>query len=159
MTTLVASVDWSFADQPAPTSANMQGLARQVLVGAAHGAVHSELGVTVIQPGGWLHRHFHSFEESLYVLDGELLMELDGKAHRLTKGDFTLMPVGVWHALGNVGSKPIRMLSINTPQRLPPDAGRKDTFFATGAFDLAALDAAAERPPFVEDASPITFAP
>ena len=52
MTTLHASVDWSFADQLAPTTANMHGLARQVLVGAAHGATHSELGVTVIQPGG-----------------------------------------------------------------------------------------------------------
>ena len=110
--------------------------------------MHSELGVTVIQPGGWLQRHFHSFEESLYVLDGELLWELDGRAHRLAKGDFGLIPVGVWHALGNAGSEPVRLLAINTPQRLPADAGRKDTFFATGAFDLAALDAAATRPPF-----------
>jgi quercetin dioxygenase-like cupin family protein len=148
MTTLVASVDWSFADNPMPSSPTMHGLARKILVGAEHGAVHGELGVTVIQPGGWLQRHFHSFEESLYVLDGELLMELDGRTHRLQKGDFALMPVGVWHALGNAGSGPVRVLSINTPQRLAPDAGRKDTFFATGPFDLAALDAAAERPPF-----------
>jgi quercetin dioxygenase-like cupin family protein len=148
MTTLHATVDWSFADQPAPTSPNMHGLARQVLVGAANGAVHSELGVTVIQTGGWLQRHFHSFEESLYVLEGELLMDLDGRAHRLAKGDFVLMPVGVWHALGNVASVPVRMLSINTPQRIPADAGRKDTFFATEPFELAALDAAAERPTF-----------
>src|SRR5688572_4991766 len=126
MTTLVASVDWSFADTPMPTSANMHGLARKVLVGADQGAVHSEMGVTVIHAGGWLQRHFHSFEESLYVLDGELLMELDGRAHRLMQGDFTLMPVGVSHALGNVGDEPVRMLSINTPQRLAADAGRSD---------------------------------
>jgi quercetin dioxygenase-like cupin family protein len=148
MTTLVASVDWSFGDNPMPSSANMHGLARKVLVGAEHGAVHSELGVSVIQPGGWLQRHVHSFEESLYVLAGELLMELDGRAHRLIKGDFTLMPVGVWHALGNNGSDPVRVLSINTPQRLAPDAGRKDTLFAAEPFDLDALDATAARPPF-----------
>src|SRR4026207_1579465 len=138
MTTLHASVDWSFADQPAPSSPNMHGLARNVLVGAAHGAVHSELAVSVFQPGGWLKRHFHSFEESFYVLAGELLLELDGRAHRLNQGDFVLMPVGVWHALGNAGSDPVRILAINTPQRLPPDAGRRDTFFATEPFDLAA---------------------
>ena len=148
MTTLHASVDWSFADQPAPSSPNMHGLVRQVLVGAAHGAVHSELALSVFQPGGWLKRHFHSFEESFYVLAGELLIELDGKAHRLNQGDFVLMPVGVWHALGNAGSEAVRLLAINTPQRLALDAGRKDTFFATDAIDLAALDVAAERPPF-----------
>ena len=64
------------------------------------------------------------------------------------KGDFALFPVGTWHALGNAGSEPVRLLSLNTPLRLPPDAGRRDTFFATDPFDLAALDAAAARPPF-----------
>src|ERR1700752_1076630 len=113
MTTHVASVNWSFADQPAPTSATMHGLARNVLVGAAQGAVHTELAVTVLQPGGWLQRHFHSFEESLYVLEGELLMHLDGRAFRLQKGDFTLQPVGIWHALGNTSPNPVRLLSVN----------------------------------------------
>jgi quercetin dioxygenase-like cupin family protein len=148
MTTLVASVDWSFADHPQATSPTSHGLARNVVVGAAQGAVHTELAVTVLQPGGWLQRHFHSFEESLYVLHGNLLMHLDGRAFRLEKGDFTLMPVGTWHALGNASSEPVRLLSVQTPQRLPPDAGRKDTFFASEAFDLAALEAAAERPVF-----------
>jgi len=35
-----------------------------------------------------------------------------------------------------------------SPIRLAPDAGRKDTFFASTPFDLAALEAAAERPTF-----------
>jgi quercetin dioxygenase-like cupin family protein len=148
MTTYVASVDWSFADRPQANSPNMEGLARNVLVGPAQGAVHTELAVTGIQPGGWLQCHFHSFEESLYVLAGELLLHLDGRAFRLVRGDFTLVPVGTWHALGNIGSDPVRLLSVNTPQRLAGDSGRRDTFFAAEPFDLAALDAAAERPPF-----------
>ncbi len=148
MTTHVASVDWSLADRPAPDSPNMKGLARQVIVGPSQGAVHTELAVTVLQPGGFLQRHFHSFEESLYVLEGDLLMHLDGRAYRLTRGDFTLQPVGVWHGLGNASSKPVRLLSISSPQRLAPDAGRKDTFFTSEPFDLAALEAAAERPAF-----------
>jgi quercetin dioxygenase-like cupin family protein len=148
MTTHVASVDWSFADHPQATSSNMHGLARSVLVGAAQGAVHTELAVTVFQPGGWLQRHFHSFEESFYVLAGELLLLLDGRTHRLAKGDFALLPIGVWHALGNAGDQSVRLLSVNTPLRLAPDAGRRDTFFASTPFDLAALEAAAERPPF-----------
>jgi len=42
----------------------------------------------------------------------------------------------------------VRWMSVNTPVRLAPDAGRRDTFFAREPFDLAALDAAAVRPPF-----------
>jgi quercetin dioxygenase-like cupin family protein len=148
VTTHVASVDWSFADHPQASSPNSHGLARNVLVSGAQGAVHTELAATAFQPGGWLQRHFHSFEEAFYVLEGELVLHLGGADHRLAKGDFALLPIGVWHALGNAGDEPVRLLSVNTPLRLAPDAGRKDTFFASTPFDLAALDAAAERPPF-----------
>jgi quercetin dioxygenase-like cupin family protein len=148
MTSRVTPVDWSFTDTPAPSSPNMHGLARQVLVGAEQGAVHTELAVGALAPGGWLQRHFHSFEEALYVLAGELLLEIGGQSHRLVSGDFALMPVGTWHALGNAGSEETRWLSVNTPLRLPPDAGRRDTFFASEPFDLAGFDASATRPPF-----------
>ena len=147
MTTLVTSVDWSFTEHPADTAIS-RGLARLVLVGAEQGAVHTELAVGSMESGGWLQRHFHSFEEALYVLTGELLLELDGDHHRLVRGDFALLPVGTWHALGNAGPEQTRWLSVNTPLRLGPDAGRRDTFFAREAFDLAALDAASTRPPF-----------
>ncbi len=148
MTTHVAPVDWSFADRPLASSPTSHGLARQVVVGPDQGAVHTELAVGALTAGGWLQRHFHSFEEALYVLAGELLVEIDGHAHRLGPGDYTLMPVGTWHALGNPGTAQARWLSLNTPQRIAPDAGRLDTFFADEPFDLASLDAAAVRPPF-----------
>ena len=148
MTTHVASVDWSFTDRPLDSSATWHGLSRLVIVGPKEGAIHTELAVGALAPGGWLQRHFHSFEEALYVLGGELLVEIDGHAHRLVEGDYTLMPVGTWHALGNAGSEETRWLSLNTPQRHAPDAGRRDTFFAPEPFELEALDAAAVRPPF-----------
>ena len=148
MTSHVATVDWSFADRPQPSSATSEGLARSVLVGPAQGAVHTELAVGALAPGGWLNRHFHSFEEALYVLAGELLLEIDGRVHRLVAGDFGLMPVGIWHALANAGSEQTRWLSVNTPMRLPPDAGRRDTFFDPAAFDPAEFSSRAERPPF-----------
>ena len=144
----VAPVDWSFLDHPMAASPTSAGLARSVIVGREHGAVHTELAVGGLVPGGWLNRHFHSFEEALYVLAGELLLEIDGHHHRLVAGDFAFMPVGAWHALANSGDEPVRWLSVNTPMRLPPDAGRRDTFFDSAAFDLADLDRRAVRPPF-----------
>ena len=74
----VGHVDWSFADDPMPPSDRSKGLARKVLVGPEQGAVHTELALGALHPGGWLQRHVHSFEEALYVLEGELLLEHDG---------------------------------------------------------------------------------
>jgi quercetin dioxygenase-like cupin family protein len=148
MTYHVASVDWSFTDRPQQPSATSHGLSRSVLVGPGQGAIHTELAVGALAMGGWLQRHFHSFEEALYVLAGELLLEIDGRVHRLLSGDYALMPVGTWHALANAGPDQTRWLSVNTPQRLAADTGRRDTFFVAEAFDLAAFAGRAERPPF-----------
>jgi quercetin dioxygenase-like cupin family protein len=148
MTYHVATVDWSFTDHPLATSETWHGLSRFVLVSSAQGAVHTELAIGALAPGGWLQRHFHSFEESLYVLAGELVVEIDGKAHRLVGGDYAFTPVGTWHGLANAGTEPTRWLSVTSPMRLRPDAGRRDTFFAREPFDLATIRDRAERPPF-----------
>jgi len=110
--------------------------------------VHTEVAVGTLAGGGWLQRHFHAFEETLYVLAGELLVELDGRVHQLVAGDYTFMPVATWHALANAGRDQVRWLSVNTPQRLAPDAGRRDTFFAPEPFDLEVMAAQAARPTF-----------
>jgi len=143
----VGQIDWSFMDRPAPASAISSGLARLRIVGPDQGAVHTELAVVGVLTGGWLAPHVHSFEEALYVLSGELLVDLGGRVHRLVDGDFTLIPTGIRHALGNTAAAPVRLLSLNSPQRLDPSAGRRDTFFEP-AQDLARMDADAVRPRF-----------
>jgi quercetin dioxygenase-like cupin family protein len=143
----VGHVDWSFAERPLPPGATASGLSRLRIVGPEQGAIHTELAVGALEPGGWLAPHVHSFEEALYVLDGELLLELDQRVHHLIRGDYAVMPVGLRHTLANAGDQPIRWLSLNSPQRLDPDAGRKDTFFEAPP-DLEALASAASRPPF-----------
>jgi quercetin dioxygenase-like cupin family protein len=141
---LVTKVDWS-AGSPI-VSAYSSGLVRSVLVGRDTGSTHTELAATRFSPGAWLGRHRHSFEEALYVLAGELIIELDGRVHRLRPGDYILMTIGTPHTLANVGSEEVRLLSVNTPLRLPPDAGRRDTFFDGRPPDLGGLDTAAEVP-------------
>jgi quercetin dioxygenase-like cupin family protein len=149
VTHCVSRVDWTFTQAPQAASANSSGLSRNVLVGPEQGAIHTELAVGALAPRGWLQRHIHSFEESLYVLVGELLLEIGGVAYRLVRGDYALIPIGTWHALANGSADAeVRWLSMNTPQRLAPDADRKDTFFARGPFDLEAFAEHAERPAF-----------
>jgi quercetin dioxygenase-like cupin family protein len=144
----VGRVDWSFAATPMPASERSSGLARHILVGREQGAVHTELAAASFAPGGWLRPHVHSFEEGLYLLQGELVIQIGGDVHRLVAGDYCFMPIGTWHALANGGDGELRLLSVNTPQRLPADAGRKDTFFTKKPFDPAELVSRAVRPRF-----------
>ena len=142
----VATVDWSFPVGGTSADGTSSGLGRRVLVDRSVGAVHTELAVGRLEPGGWLGRHVHSFEEALYVLEGQLTVELAGAAWRLGPGDYVAMPVGLWHALANLGSSDVRWLSVNTPQRLDPGAGRRDTFFRPGPLDLGPLADAVPPP-------------
>lgn len=139
----VGHVDWSLADRPNPDSATASGLWRSILVGPEQGATHTELAVGGLQPGGWLARHVHSFEEALYILDGEVVLELDRRVHRLVAGDYGLVPIGTPHTLVNVGHGPVRWLGVNTPPRRPAGAAVRDTLFAAGRPDLDALAALA----------------
>lgn len=143
----VGTVDWSFADDAVAPSATASGLARRRIVGPEQGAVHTDLYTIQLAPSGWLAPHVHSYEEALYVLEGELLIDLGGPIWHLVAGDFTLMPTGIRHALGNPFDRPARFLSLNSPQKHDPASGRRDTFFEP-AHDLAAMAAAARRPPF-----------
>lgn len=144
----VGRVDWSTAQTAQASTPVAQGLSRQVLVGPDQGAIHTELAVGGIAPGGWIQRHVHSFEEALYVLEGALLLELDGTVHALDSGDYALIPIGTWHLLANGSQAPVRWLSVNTPQRLPPDAGRRDTVYVPGEARIDDLPARARRPTF-----------
>jgi quercetin dioxygenase-like cupin family protein len=143
----VGHADWSFAETPQPDTANTRGLARRVVVGPAQAAVHTELALGTLAPGGFLNHHVHSYEEALYLLSGELLLDLDGHAHRLSAGDFSLHSIGTWHALANGGTEPVRWLSVNTPQKYPPEKHIRDTFFSREPMDVAGLAARAVRPP------------
>jgi quercetin dioxygenase-like cupin family protein len=143
----VTRLDWSFVESPLPASATSVGLARSKLIGPDQGAVHTDLVAVALHPGGWLAPHVHSCEEAIYVLEGELLVLIGDTVHRLVGGDYALFPTALRHGLGNTAETPARFLSLSSPQRLAPDAGRKDTFFEP-AVPLADLAARAERPAF-----------
>jgi quercetin dioxygenase-like cupin family protein len=143
----VGHVDWSFVERPMAASATSSGLSRLQIVGRDQGATHTDLAVGCLDPGGWIAPHVHAYEEALYVLDGELLLDIGGTVRRLVAGDYALFPTGMRHALGNASDARVRLLSLNSPQRVDPAAGRRDTFYEP-AQDLERMAASAERPPF-----------
>jgi quercetin dioxygenase-like cupin family protein len=59
--------------------------------------------------------HLHPNEdETIYVLEGELMVDMDGEQHRVGQGGFFLAPRGVPHAF-LVVSETARVLALQTP--------------------------------------------
>jgi quercetin dioxygenase-like cupin family protein len=60
-----------------------------------------------------LHTHPDA-DETMYLLDGEILVHLDGREHRVGQGGVVMAPRGVPHAF-MVMSESARMLCLHTP--------------------------------------------
>ncbi len=59
--------------------------------------------------------HFHAnVDEALYVIDGEIVLNVEGKEHVVGAGGFTFVPRGCEHAF-SVTSEEARLLCIQTP--------------------------------------------
>ncbi len=52
--------------------------------------MHTGFGLGRFDPDGSLPAHVHSYEESLYVLEGEVVVQTPGEAARLRPGDYGL---------------------------------------------------------------------
>jgi quercetin dioxygenase-like cupin family protein len=126
---LVARVDWDAAAPPAEVAVSGAGFTHLNLVGRAQGAVHTELSVGRLQPGGSVARHLHSFEEAHYVLAGAPVLELGERRLQLEVGDYTLAPIGLAHGWRNLGAEEARWLTVSTPLRTEAEEDRADSFF------------------------------
>lgn len=66
-------------------------------------------GQTVFAPGTGLPLHSHNVEESVLILEGDAIAEIDGEQSDLVAGDATWVPAGVPHRFLNRGSTPMRI--------------------------------------------------
>ena len=78
----------------------------------------SVLGREVVQtrgefgPGAVLPRHTHRGEEVGYILEGEVVLEVDGKPPvTLKAGDVFFIPTGVAHGGKGVGKGPVKVVA------------------------------------------------
>ena len=61
-------------------------------------------------------RHVHTREDELfYVLEGELVFELDGERHTVRAGDTVYLRRGVVHTYQNFTNSDVRLLIATTP--------------------------------------------
>lgn len=81
------------------------GKLRMVLHPGSVGSRSGYMGTAVLQPGEHVVEHFHPYsEEFLYVINGELVLEVEGDTWELGAGDGIYVPIGKRHRLRNIGT-------------------------------------------------------
>ena len=77
---------------------------------------HLDYRISMYQPMAHVARHKHKVQEQIYhVLEGEGLMEIEGKNHVVRKHDFIYLPPGVEHAISNSGLTDLVFLVVTSP--------------------------------------------
>lgn len=92
-------------------SKNRGGGCRTVpLVTYARGATTLLNGTTLFDPGASIAHHRHNVVESVIVVQGEAIVDIDGRRTRLTTLDTTVVPAGVDHHFENASdTEPMRI--------------------------------------------------
>jgi quercetin dioxygenase-like cupin family protein len=106
-----------------------------------------------------LHIHPES-DESMFVLEGEIVMHIDGTEHRVGAGGLAVAARGVPHAF-MVTSPEARLLCLHTPgccQAFYWDASEPLAAGATGNVDMERVRASALRNGGIEILGPPPFA-
>lgn len=101
----------------------------RVLLGPATvGATTGFLGVLLLEVDEQVNEHYHPYsEEFLYVVEGQVGVDLDDVPHEVHADQSLLVPIGVRHRVRNTGSGPARVVFHLCPLAPRPELGHVDT--------------------------------
>ncbi len=77
----VSKIDLASARTPALYERHSTGFRRATYVDRVMGSVHMGGGICYLDPKGVIQRHVHSFEESFYILEGNVTAQTGGRSH------------------------------------------------------------------------------
>jgi quercetin dioxygenase-like cupin family protein len=112
---------------PPGYESHTEGFRRWPIVDDAAGAVSTGFGIGEMEPGGSIAPHVHSYEENLFMLEGEVVLSTTDAAALLRPGDYALISVGLAHTLRNESSATARWAAMAAPMPRPRYGG--DTEF------------------------------
>jgi quercetin dioxygenase-like cupin family protein len=101
---------------PEAYAAISTGFRRWSVVNRASGSVHQEFNICEFDPGGSIATHVHTFEESIYVLEGTLVCDTGDGSFALVAGDYGVFLVGAGHSLRNTSGAAARWAEMLAPQ-------------------------------------------
>lgn len=116
---------------PSGYDGHATGYRRADLIGRDEGSVHMGFLISELDPGGIIDPHIHSYEKGVFVLEGEIELNRDGKVFSLGPHDYVLVPIGTAHAFRNRGNARARWVEKCAPR--PKLAVEwQDSFFVPG---------------------------
>ncbi len=131
---------------PAAFQGRSEGFTRWAAVDhETPGAVHTGFGINHLAPGGSVERHVHSFEESFYLMSGEVVVDTVEGSVKLRPGDYGVVPVGSPHGFRNLSDTEAVWADMLAPQPQPGFEG--DTFFVPAAPPVGELVTVDPRDP------------
>ncbi|TLS44111.1 cupin domain-containing protein [Streptomyces montanus] len=117
---------------------------RAMLTPTAVGATSGFMGVALVAPGDRIGEHYHPYsEEFVYVVCGELEVDLDGEPCPLRPEQGLMIPAHMRHRFRNVGDVEARLVFHLGPLAPRPELGHVDTEETDAAAATAAAGGAA----------------
>ena len=96
--------------QPVP---RCRGTLMQVMLGPESGVPNFITRVFTVEPGGRIPCHRHdAIEHEQVVLEGSMVLSLDGRETEVGAGDTVFIPAGVSHWYENRGPVPVRFVCV-----------------------------------------------
>src|SRR5687767_7116877 len=113
---LVRTSDQATFEIPKAFAALSKGFRRWSIVNGETGSVHQEFNICELDPGGTIGAHIHTFEESIYILEGQLICETVDGTYSLEPGDYGVIYVSSPHSFRNDGTARVRWAEMLAPQ-------------------------------------------
>lgn len=112
---------------PSEFAGHSSGYTRDNVVDEAGGSTQMGFAIAHLDTGGSADTHVHSWEESIYVMSGVLIIDTPEGSCQLQSGDYALLPVGMSHGLRNVSDVRVVFAEMKAP--LPRERFGYDTHF------------------------------
>jgi mannose-6-phosphate isomerase-like protein (cupin superfamily) len=91
-------------------------LSKPLVMPETAGSQHLDYRISMYQPMAYVALHSHKVQEQIYhVLEGEAVMEIDGKRHVVRKHDVIFLPPGISHSIANSGLVDLVFLVVTSP--------------------------------------------
>ncbi len=96
-----------------------RGVVFEALVGAHNNAKNLSTGIARFSPNAQLAYHRHTFTESVTLLEGAAIIEIEGRRYSLSPLDNVVIPPGVAHFVKNVSPSREAVFHIAMPTSAP----------------------------------------
>lgn len=111
-----------------PPNTRRGGDLRTVLSPGTVSATSGFMGLAILAPGERVVEHYHPYsDEFLFVVGGEVTVDLDGAGHPLGTDQGLMIPREVRHRVRNTGAVTARIVFHLCPLAPRPELGHVDT--------------------------------